>query len=375
MKSFRFLALTAALAAAGFLSACGGGGGGGDDAAASDAPSPALTQGPQTYRLASQFGATVALTMDTGAGTFSYSATGVNMSGSLTATANGTYLLDTGISGSNLRAELQLKNCAIGGVLPMQSPVTGSVATAMVAGANEQLILKDTSKLAVRYVGGGVTTTACIDGSECGDFVGAPLKFTKSSATTLGAASCTSQPGMTPQAMLALDPAACPTVNGAPTLSQRTWTMAADGVVTSSLTQAPNTYQVFFADFGGQVVGFTASGRPRAGTTPGNGNMGLLLPADQATQSSQLVGTWNFAAKNDSLTFEVKSLSDVSVYVTGDPTTKETLGTFALNQWGTGGNTIPTNDDPPSFLPLFVAGPWAVFRVESDVATHIGLKR
>jgi hypothetical protein len=374
MKSFRFLALTAALAAAGLLSACGGGGGG-DDAASSDAPNTALTQGPQTYRLASQFGATVALTMDTGAGTFSYSATGVNMSGSVTATAHGTYLLDTGISGSNLRAELQLKNGAIGGVLPMQNPVTGSVATALVAGANEQLILKDTSKLAVRYVGAGVTTTTCIDGSACGDFVGTPLRLTKSSPTQIGASSCTSQPGMTPQAMLALDPAACPTVNGAPTLSERTWTMAADGAITSSLTQAPNTYRVFFADFGGQVVGFTASSRLRAGTTPGNGTMGLLLPADQATQSSQLVGTWNFAAKNDSLTFEVKSLSDVSVQVIGDPTTKETLGTFALNQWGIGGNTIPTNDDPPSSLPLFVAGPWAVFHVESDVATHIGLKR
>jgi hypothetical protein len=376
MKSFRYLALTAGLAAAGFLSACGGGGG---DAPADAAATPdvSLTQGSQTYKLASQSGTVFTSTMDTGAGTFSYSATGVNMSGSLAATANGTYLLNTGISASNLRAELQLKDGAVGGVLPMQDPVTGSVATEIVAGANEKLIVKDTSKIATRYVSAGVSTAACnIDGSACGDFIGTPVSFSKASATQLSVASCTSQPGMSPQAMLALDPAACPTVNGASTLSQRTWTMGTDGIATSSLTQSPNVFQVFFADFGGKVVGFAIGGRPRANTTPGNGNLGIWFPADQATQAGQFVGTWNFAAKNDQLTFDVKSLTDISVYVTGQAaTTTETLSGLTLNQWGIGGNTMPTNDSPPTQFPVFVAGPWAALYAVSDAATNFGLKR
>jgi hypothetical protein len=377
MKSFRYLALTASLAAAGLLSACGGGGGGDTPADTAPAPDVTLTQGPQTYRLASQFGTVLTLTMDTGAGTFSYSAAGVNMSGSVSATTDGTYLLNTGISASNLRAELQLKDGAVGGTLPMQNPVTGSVATAMVAGANEKLIVKDTSKIATRYVSVGATTSACdANGSACGDFLGSPQSLAKVSATQLTAAGCSVPSGTSPQAALALDPVACPPINGASSLSQRTWTMGVDGSTTSSLTQAPNVFQIFFADFGGKSVGFASGGRPRVSTTPGNGNMGLWFPADQATQAAQFVGTWNFGAKNDRLTFDVKSLTDISVYVTGQAaTTTETLSGLTLNQWGIGGNTLPTNGTPSTLFPVFVAGPWAAFFADVDAATNIGLKR
>ena len=258
-------------------------------------------QGAQTYRIASQFGVVFTLTMDTSAGTFSYSAPGVNMSGSLASTA---------------------------------------------------------------------------DGSVCRDAIGAPLSLTKSSATQLSAASCNAQPGTSPQELLALDPAACPTVNGVSTLGQRTWTMGADGSTTSSATKSPDVFALFFADFGGQVVGFSSFGRPRVSTTPGYGNLALWLPADQATQAGQFIGTWNFVAKNDRLTFDVKSLTDVSVYITGQAaSTTETLGGLTLNQWGIGGNTLPTNDSPPALFPVFVAGPWAAFCADVDAATHIGLKR
>lgn len=381
MDSFRRLALVAALVAAGFVSACGGGGGGGADGAAdtpaATQPDPALTQGSQTYRLASQFGTVLTLTMDTGAGTFSYASTGVAMSGTLSATGNGTYLLNTGLSGGNVQAEVQLKDGALGGVLVLQDPVSGSLATAIVAGANDKLVQKDTSKIAARYIGGGVSTAACnFDAAACGDFVGAPTRFTRTTSSQLTVANCAPQAGMGPQAILALDPAACPTNNGASTLNQRAWTMAADGTATSSVTVAPSLFQVFFADFGGAVVGFTAGGRPRAGTTPGSGSAAVLFPAEQATQASALIGTWNFAAKTDRLTFDVKSLTDVSVHVTGEAaTTTETLDGFTLNQWGIGGNTMATNDAPPTLLPVFVAGPWAAFHVVDDGATHIGLKR
>jgi hypothetical protein len=375
MKSISLRPLATALALAGLLVACGGGGGSdsGDQTSAVN-----LTQGPQTYRLASQFGTTVALTMDTGAGTFTYAAGNTTMSGTLRASPNGTYVLSTGISAANLQAELQVKDGAVGGALQLTNPLTGSLATAIVAGANEKLILKDTSKIATRYVFQGINATACnADRTFCGDFVSPPDTATRVSATELSMANCTVPTGATAQTTLSLDTAACPAVNGAPGLRPaRRWTMDADGNFSSNAIVAPSTYKAFFAEFGGKAVGFSSLFRPSSATTTAAASVGVLFPLNQPTQAAELNGQWNFVSKDDRLTLQVNSLSDMSIYETGQPASSgEALGAFTLNQWGNGINSVLTIDSPPAAVPVVLAGPWVSVHIAENYTNYLGLKR
>jgi hypothetical protein len=372
MHSISLRTLCAALAVAGLLAACGGGGG--SDAAAQSTVVD-LNQGVQTYRLASQFGKSVALTMDTGAGTFSYTAGNTTMSGTLRATSYGTYVLNTGVSAANLQAELQIKDGAVGGALMMTSPLTGSLATAVAAGANEKLILKDSSKVSARYAPVSINTNSCnISGIACGDGVSPPDTVTKVSATQMSMVNCTVPAGASVQTALTLDTAACPANNGAPGLrAARTWTADAGGNYASSAVTAPNTYKAFFAEFGGKVVGFADLNRPSSATTPVFASLTVLFPITEATQAAELIGTWNFVSKTERLSVQVNSLTDAREYATGQtPASGSALGPFTLNQWGTAINTMSV---APDVVPVFVAGPWATTRTVGSDENFLGLKR
>lgn len=386
MKSLRIKTLAACLAAAGLLlSACGGGGDGGDTTAAggadpvAPAPEVSLTQGSQTYRMVSQFGVAFDLTVDLDERTYAYSANGVNMSGAITATATGTYLLNTGLSASNLRAELRIKDGGVGGTLLLKSPGTNTIATSIVAGANTKLIVNTPDAVVGDYFSMGPNTLQCIEelAVGCQEDVGGRLTFSKTSATGLKIEFCDDDSAAL-ETYLQQGAANCPTDAGQSQVRSSAFTIGSDGKFAPVEVGDTTAFELFFASFGGKVVGFLAeqdSDTDINGVTRTTGTLELVMPANSASQASEFTGVWDMAGKIAQLSMNVQGLTGITATeVTTSGTDSFTIDTLALNDWGNGVNVGYVTAKNWQ-VPVFVAGPWAALYNDAYQVSYIGLKR